>query len=61
MRPMTVLGLPRDDEPFDFRRQAGDYARWRRDYSPALYDAIAARTGPGDGNENAELLRPAAP
>jgi SAM-dependent methyltransferase len=43
------FGLPPSDEPFDFRRQAPDYARWRRDYSPALYDAIAARTGAGGG------------
>jgi SAM-dependent methyltransferase len=46
MRPMTVLGLPRDDEPFDFRRQAATYGRYRRDYSAGLYDAIEARTGP---------------
>src|SRR5512143_3117038 len=49
MPPMTVLGLPRDDEPRDFRRQAAIYARYRRDYSPALYDAIEARTGPAAG------------
>lgn len=44
---MPTFGLPPSDEPFDFRRQAPDYARWRRDYSPALYDAIAARVGDG--------------
>jgi SAM-dependent methyltransferase len=43
---MTALGLPEDDEPFDFRRQAATYARFRRDYSATLYDAIEARTGP---------------
>jgi SAM-dependent methyltransferase len=42
---MTELGLPRDDEPFDFRRQAETYGRFRRDYSAPLYDAIEARTG----------------
>ena len=45
---MVEHGLPRDDEPFDFRRQAAVYARFRRNYSPAVYDAIAARTGPAD-------------
>jgi SAM-dependent methyltransferase len=44
-----ALGLPHDDEPFDFRRQAATYARFRRDYSPALYDAIEVRTGCGAG------------
>ncbi len=42
---MAEFSLPRDDEPVDFRRQAGSYARYRRDYSDALYDAITARTG----------------
>jgi SAM-dependent methyltransferase len=46
---MRELGLPPCDEPFDFRRQAPAYGRWRRDYSPALYDALEARTGPGAG------------
>jgi SAM-dependent methyltransferase len=46
---MRELGLPPSDEPFDFRHQAAGYGRWRRDYSPALYDAIEARTGPGAG------------
>jgi SAM-dependent methyltransferase len=46
---MPALGLPPDDEPFDFRRQAATYGRFRRDYSAALYDAIAARTGPAGG------------
>lgn len=46
---MTDFGLPPDDEPFDFRRQAPTYGRFRRDYSPALYDAIAARTGAARG------------
>jgi len=46
---MRELGLPPSDEPFDFRHQASTYGRWRRDYSPALYDAIEARTGPAAG------------
>jgi SAM-dependent methyltransferase len=46
---MPEFGLPPDDEPFDFRRQASTYGRFRRDYSTALYDAIAARTGPAAG------------
>jgi SAM-dependent methyltransferase len=52
---MTEFGLPRDDEPFDFRRQAAIYARYRRDYSAALYDAIEARTGPGTGRLAVDL------
>jgi len=46
---MRELAVPPSDEPFDFRRQAAAYGRWRRDYSPALYDALEARTGPGAG------------
>lgn len=42
---MTEIALPRDDEPFDFRRQAATYGRYRRDYSPGLYDAVEACTG----------------
>ncbi len=42
---MPEYSLPPSDEPFDFRRQASGYARWRRDYSAGLYDAIAARAG----------------
>jgi len=49
------FALPPSDEPFDFRRQATVYARYRRDYSPALYAAIAARTGPGDGRPALDL------
>jgi len=41
--------LPPSDEPVDFRRQATVYARYRPDYSPGLYAAIEARTGPGGG------------
>jgi SAM-dependent methyltransferase len=48
-------GVPRSDEPFDFRRQAAHYARHRRDYSPELYDAVAARTGPGGGRVAVDL------
>ena len=46
---MRELSLPRSDEPFDFRHQAAIYGRYRRDYSPALYDAVAERTGPAAG------------
>src|SRR5215472_5779318 len=42
---MAEFALPRTDEPFDFRHQAAIYARYRRDYSSELYDAIMARTG----------------
>lgn len=46
---MPTFAVPPSDEPFDFRHQATDYARWRQDYSPALYDAIALRAGEGTG------------
>jgi len=46
---MAEFALPRTDEPFDFRHQAAIYARYRRDYSSALYDAILERTGPAAG------------
>jgi SAM-dependent methyltransferase len=46
---MTEFGLPRSDEPFDFRRQARLYQRYRRNYSAALYDAIEARSGHAGG------------
>jgi SAM-dependent methyltransferase len=52
---MAEFGLPRDDEPFDFRRQAATYGRFRRDYSEALYDEITARTGPADGRVALDL------
>jgi SAM-dependent methyltransferase len=55
MRVMTEFGLPPDDEPFDFRRQAASYARFRRDYSAALYDAIEARTGRAAGRRALDL------
>jgi SAM-dependent methyltransferase len=41
LRAMAEYGLPRNDEPFDFRHQAAIYGRFRRDYSEGLYDAIA--------------------
>jgi SAM-dependent methyltransferase len=47
--------VPRSDEPFDFRHQAAIYGTWRRDYSPALYDAIATRTGPAAGRRAIDL------
>jgi ubiquinone/menaquinone biosynthesis C-methylase UbiE len=46
---MPEFALPRSDEPFDFRHQAAEYSLWRRDYSPALYEAITDRTGAPDG------------
>ena len=46
---MPQFEMPRSDEPFDFRRQASTYGRWRRDYSTALYAAIEARAGAGAG------------
>lgn len=49
------LVLPRSDEPPDFRRQASGYARFRRDYSLALYDAIAESTGPAAGRRALDL------
>src|SRR5436190_5276313 len=52
---MAELALPRDDEPFDFRRQAALYARFRRDYTDAVYDAIEARTGRGAGRAAVDL------
>ncbi len=42
-------------EPFDFRHQASIYARYRRDYSGALYDAIESRTGAGRGRVAVDL------
>ena len=52
---MSEHELPRDDEPFDFRRQAAVYARFRRDYTGPLYDAIAARAGDGAGRQAIDL------
>jgi SAM-dependent methyltransferase len=49
------FSLPRCDEPVDFRRQAAAYALYRRDYSAALYDAIAAHAGPGAGRRALDL------
>ena len=46
---MAEFAMPPSDEPFDFRHQAATYRRFRRDYSPTLYDAIERRTGPGAG------------
>jgi SAM-dependent methyltransferase len=47
--------MPRSDEPPDFRRQASTYGRFRRDYSRALYDAIAERTGAAGGRRALDL------
>jgi SAM-dependent methyltransferase len=52
---MSVFGLPPSDEPFDFRHQARLYGRFRRDYSPALYDAIDACAGPAAGRIAVDL------
>src|SRR5579871_130849 len=52
---MADHAMPRCDEPFDFRRQAATYACFRPDYTAALYDAIAARTGPGAGRAALDL------
>jgi len=52
---VTDFTLPPDDEPFDFRRQAATYGRYRRDYSTALYDAIEARTGAPAGRRAVDL------
>jgi ubiquinone/menaquinone biosynthesis C-methylase UbiE len=52
---MVELALPRSDEPFDFRRQAASYARYRRDYSRALYAAIEQRAGRGAGRRALDL------
>ena len=46
---MAEFAIAPSDEPFDFRHQAATYARYRRDYSSALYDAIEARAGAGAG------------
>src|SRR5438128_166992 len=53
---MAEFGLPRSDEPFDFRHQAALYGRYRRDYSRALYDAIEARVGPPSRRLVADVL-----
>src|SRR5262245_43643616 len=52
---MSEHELPRDEEPFDFRRQAAVYARFRRDYTAAVYDAIAVRAGEGAGRPAIDL------
>jgi SAM-dependent methyltransferase len=52
---MRELSLPRNDEPFDFRRQAATYGRYRRDYSPGLYDAVEERTGPAAGRRAVDV------
>jgi SAM-dependent methyltransferase len=46
---MAPSPIPPADEPADFRRQAGDYARYRRPYSAELYDAITEHVGDGAG------------
>lgn len=52
---MGEMSLPRDDEPFDFRRQAATYGRYRRDYSTGLYDVIAEHAGAADGRFAVDL------
>jgi SAM-dependent methyltransferase len=55
MGGVPEFALPPCDEPVDFRHQAAIYSRYRRDYSPALYDAIEARTGPPGGRPGLDL------
>src|SRR5437867_3486317 len=55
VRWVAEFSLPPSDEPFDFRRQASTYARYRRDYSSSLYAAIAAHTGPPAGRRALDL------
>jgi ubiquinone/menaquinone biosynthesis C-methylase UbiE len=55
MRSMGEFSVPRSDEPFDFRHQAAIYARYRRDYSADLYEAIEARAGTGAGRRALDL------
>ncbi len=52
---MPALELPPDDEPFDFRRQAATYGRFRRNYSAALYDTIEAHAGRSAGRVGLDL------
>ena len=52
---MPALDLPPDDEPFDFRRQAATYGRFRRNYSAGLYDAVEARVGRSAGRVALDL------
>src|SRR5262249_3063150 len=52
---MPPWSIPPADEPADFRRQAAAYARFRRDYSDALYAAIVERTGPAAGRVALDL------
>jgi SAM-dependent methyltransferase len=52
---MAEMALPPDDEPFDFRRQAATYGRYRRDYSAGLYDVIAEHTGAAAGRFAVDL------
>jgi SAM-dependent methyltransferase len=46
---MPASPIPPSDEPADFRRQAGEYARHRRGYSARLYDAVTEHTDVGAG------------
>jgi SAM-dependent methyltransferase len=52
---VTEFSVPASDEPFDFRRQAASYARFRRDYSDALYDTIEAHAGAPAGRRAIDL------
>jgi SAM-dependent methyltransferase len=52
---VAQLALPPCDEPPDFRRQAPGYARYRRNYSEALYAAIEERTGRASGRPALDL------
>jgi SAM-dependent methyltransferase len=52
---MPEFSLPRSDDPFDFRRQAGTYGIFRRDYSPGLYEALSAHAGSAAGRRAIDL------
>ena len=51
----SEYALPPSDEPVDFRRQAATYARYRRDYSSSLYDAIEELAGRAAGRRAVDL------
>jgi len=52
---MSEIFVERSDEPFDFRRQATSYVRYRRDYSAALYTAIEQGAGRANGRRALDL------
>jgi SAM-dependent methyltransferase len=52
---MPISPIPPSDEPADFRRQAGEYASYRRGYSARLYDAVTEHAGAGAGRLAVDL------